>query len=248
MSHTFIPLKNFARPMISCRCLQTGSLVLQGEIKVLSEEISHLSRDSRMKQLDEFYAEEKLLNDERERAHGEFVSLGSMIVHVLRRAEKVAQKDHNLTLAKKAHALAELLSKSETPAIPTLCQELDEVLPEIIVMVTHGDISLKNKEEHQYFSNPALLPDKIREIYSRMEGIDNQLNEIRRKIDGSSFIREKESLDRRYHMKTGELAEVEQSKAALDGRLTALKEEIPSLLQQTEDLISAYSGRKTIIS
>jgi chromosome segregation ATPase len=171
-----------------------------------------------------------------------------MIVHVLKRAEKVAQKDHNLTLAKKAHAMAEPLSKSELPLIPTLCQELDEVLPEIIVMVTHGDISLKNKEEHRYFSNSALLPDKVREIYSRMEGIDNQLNEARRKIDGSSFIREKESLDRRYHMKTGELAEVEQSKAALDGRLIALKEEIPSLLQQTEDLISAYSGRKTIIS
>jgi chromosome segregation ATPase len=115
-------------------------------------------------------------------------------------------------------------------------------------MVTHGDISLKNKEELQYFSNPALLPDKIREIYSRMGGIDNQLTEARRKIDGSSFIREKESLDRGYHIKKGELEEVEQSKAALDGRLTALKEEIPSLLQQTEDLISAYSGRKTIIS
>ena len=198
-------------------------MVLQGEIKVLNEEISHLSRDSRMKQLDEFYAEENQLRDERERVHGEFASLGSMIVHVLKRAEKVAQKDHNLTLAKKAHTLAELLSKSEIPAIPILCQELNEVLPEIIVMVTHGDISLKNKEEHRYFSNPALLPDKIREIYSRIEGIDNQLNEVRRKIDGSSFIQEKESLDRRYHMKTGELAEVEQSKAALDGRLTALK-------------------------
>jgi predicted nucleic acid-binding Zn-ribbon protein len=241
-------LEEFRRAGDQYPVLTDRSLVLQGEIKVLSEEISQLSRDPRMKQLDEFYAEEKLLNDERERAHGEFVSLGNMIVHVLRRAEKVAQKDHNLTLAKKAHALAELLSKSETPAIPTLCQELDEVLPEIIVMVTHGDISLKNKEEHRYFSNPALLPDKIREIYSRIEGIDNQLNETRRKIEGSSFIQEKESLDRGYHGKTGELAEVEQNLAALDGRLTVLKEEIPSLLQQTEDLISAYSGRKTNIS
>jgi hypothetical protein len=241
-------LEEFRQANDQLPVLTDRTLVLQGEIKVLSEEISHLSRDPRMKQLDEFYAEEDQLGDERERFHGEFASVGSMIVHVLKRAEKVAQKDHNLTLAKKAHALAELLSKSETPAIPSLCQELNEVLPEIIVMVTHGDISLKNKEEHRYFSNPALLPDKIRELYSRIEGIDNQLNEVRRKIDGSSFIQEKESLDHVFHRKTGELAEVEQNKVAVDGRLSVLKKEIPSLLQQTGNLISAYSGQKTTIS
>ncbi|MEI7434591.1 MAG: hypothetical protein WCJ93_10105 [Methanomicrobiales archaeon] len=228
--------------------LTDRSLVLQGEIKAISEEISHLSSDPRVKQQDEFHAEMKQLNGERERARSEFSALGSMMVHVLKRAEKVAQKDHNLTLAKKAHALAEHLSKSEIPEIPILCQELNDVLPEIIVMVTHGDISLKNKEEHQYFSNPALLPGKIQEIYSRIEGSDNQLKEIRRKIDGSSFIKEKESLDRRYHTKTGELEEVERSRVALEGRLTTLQAELPSLLRQTEDRISAYSGRKVIIS
>ena len=90
-----------------------------------------------MKQLDEFHAEVKQLNGERERALGEFSALGSMIIHVLKRAEKVAQKDHNLTLAKKGHALAEHLSKNEIPVIPILCQDLNDVLPEIIVMVTH---------------------------------------------------------------------------------------------------------------
>ena len=47
------------------------------------------------------HAEEKQLNEERERTCGEFSASGSMIVHVLKRAEKVAQKDHNPALAKK---------------------------------------------------------------------------------------------------------------------------------------------------
>ena len=36
---------------------------------------------------------------------GSFHHTGGMIVHVLKRAEKVAQKDHHLALAKKTHTL-----------------------------------------------------------------------------------------------------------------------------------------------
>jgi len=223
------------------------SLVLQDEINVLNEEISRLSQDPRMKQLDELHAEGKQLKEEYERARGEFSASGTMIVHVLKRAEKVAQKDRNAALAKKIHTLAELLSKSEIPAIFVLCQGLNDILPEIIVMVTRGDISLKNKEEHQYFSNPALLPRKIQKIFCRIESTDNQLTETHRKIEGSSFIKEKESTDRLYNKKTIELAEVKLSKTSLEGRLTILTAEIPLLLQQTEDLISSYSGKKVII-
>ena len=151
-------------------------------------------------------------------------------------------------LQKKSILWPNSFQKSEIPAIFVLCQGLNDILPEIIVMVTRGDISLKNKEEHQYFSNPALLPRKIQKIFCRIESTDNQLTETHRKIEGSSFIKEKESTDRLYNKKTIELAEVKLSKTSLEGRLTILTAEIPLLLQQTEDLISSYSGKKVIIS
>lgn len=224
------------------------SLVLQEEIKEINEEICQLNRDPRMKQLDELQAERMRLKEVLERARGEFAAAGNMIVHVLKRAEKVAQKDHNATLAKKTHTLVDLLSKCDIPEISTLCEELNEVLPEIIVMVTHGDISLKNKEEHQYFSNPRMLPDKMQEIFTRINGTGDQLNEVNKKIKESSFTKDNESLIRLHHGKTSELAEVERSKTALEGRLTTLKVEIPKLFHQTEDRISAYSGKKVIFS
>ena len=227
--------------------LTNQSIILEGEIKVINEEISRLSHDPRTIQLDGLHTEETQLEEEHKRARGEFSASGTMIVHVLKRAEKVAQKDNNPSLAKKTHTLAEHLSKSELPEISVLCQELNSVLPEIIVMVAHGDISLKNKEEHQFFSNPSVLPAKMQEIYRRIQDTENQLKETRRKIDGSSFVHEKKSVDRRYHMKTSELEEIERSKAALDGRRTTLKAEIPLLLQQTRERISVYSGNKVII-
>jgi len=228
--------------------LTERSLVLQGEIEVIRGEINRLNQDPRMKQLAELHVEEKQLKEELERAHGEYSQLGAMLVHVLKRAEKVALKDHNVALAKKTRTLADLLSKSEIPEISILCQELSDILPELIVMVTHGDISLKNKEEHQYFSNPSLLPGRLQEIYCRIERTGSQLEAVRRKIGGSSFIHERESLDRSYHAKTGELAEAERSRTALNGRITAMNNEIPSLLQQVEEKISGYSGKKVIIS
>jgi predicted nucleic acid-binding Zn-ribbon protein len=220
---------------------------MQGEIGVINDELSRLSHDPRMKQLDEFHAEAKELEEEQERALAEFSSSADMVVHVLKRAEKVAQKDHNLAIAKKVHILAELLVKSEIPGIVILCQELDDILPDIIGMVNNGNISLRNKEEHYYFSNPAVLPGKMQEIFSRVESAGNQLKETRKKIDGNSFIHEKESLDRCQHTKMNEYAELEKEKDSLDGRITTLKDVIPSLLRQIEDNISSYSGKKAII-
>lgn len=222
-------------------------MALDGEIEVINDEMSRLSHDPRIKELDELHAEVKQLKEEHERALGEYSSTASMIVHVLKRAEKVAQKDHNLALAKKTHTLMELLSKSEMPGITILCQELDDVLPDIIGMVTNGNISLRNKEEHHYFSNPAVLPGKMQEIFSRIEGTGNQLKETRKKIDGNIFIHEKESVYRRYQTKMSEHAELEQNRATLDERITTLKDEIPSLIRQLEDNISSYSGKKAII-
>ncbi|MEI6293365.1 MAG: hypothetical protein WCP36_06760 [Methanomicrobiales archaeon] len=227
--------------------LTERSIALKGEIEVLNDEIRRLRHDPRMQQLDELHAEEKQLKEEHERALGEFSSSADMIVHVLKRAEKVAQKDHNMALGKKTHTLSELLLKSEIPGIPVLCQELKEVLPDIILMVRHGNISLRNKEEHYYFSDPAVLPGKLEEIFDRIESTGDQLKETRKKIEGSSFIHEKESLDRRYREKMSELAELEQNMAGIDGRITTLKVEIPSLLRQVETTISAYSGKKAII-
>jgi hypothetical protein len=227
--------------------LKDRTMTLHGEIEVIEEEIRSLSMDPRKKQLDELRSGEKQLEEERERALGEFSSSVDMIAHVLKRAEKVARRDQKTSMAKKMHNLAEQLSKNEIPEISLLCQELNDILPGIIAMVTHGDISLRNKEEHHYFSNPTLLPGKMQEISVRIEYTVNQLNEIRRNIDESSIRREQESLDRRYRMKMSELAELERNMATLEGRITLLKEEVPSLLRKTEDQISLYSGKKTII-
>ena len=223
------------------------SIALKGEIEANHAEIIRLSHDPRMKDLEELHAEEKQLQAEHQRAAGEFSSYGDMIVHVLKRAEKVAQKDHHMALAKKMHTLGELLAKNKIPEIPVLCQELNEVLPEIIVMVSRGDISLRNKEEQHYFSNPAVLPRKMQEIFNRIERTANKLKEARKKIAGSNFIHDKESMDRHYHMKLGEQKELEQSRVALDGRISVLKTEIPSFLHQMEEKISAYSGKKAMV-
>ncbi|MCU0630094.1 MAG: hypothetical protein MUF37_02935 [Methanoregulaceae archaeon] len=223
------------------------SMVLKGEIEGIQTQLSRLSHDPRMKELDELHAEEKQLQADHQRATGVFSSYGDMIVHVLKRAEKVAQKDHHMALAKKVHNLAELLVKNEIPEITVLCEELNDVLPEIIVMVSRGDISLRNKDEQHYFSNPAVLPMKMQEIFNRIERTTHQLKETRRKIAGSSFIHEKESNDRHYHMKLGELKEVEQSRVALDVRVGQLKAEIPSFLHQMEEKISVYTGKKAVV-
>lgn len=220
---------------------------LNGEIKVIDEEITRLSHDPRRKQLEQLLSDEQQLLTEKEKLFGELSSLSHLIVHVFRRAEKIAEKDRDLHLAKKAHSLAELLSKSDVPRMSVIIQDLNEILPEIIQMVNQGRISVKNKEEDHYFSNPDILPVKIQEILQKIERNSTLLKENRIKIDGSIYMHDKDALDTRYRQKKNELAEAEQNRVALDGRITGFKAGSPPLLQQLEDCISGYSGKKTTI-
>jgi hypothetical protein len=222
--------------------------VLAEETVQLADRITHLNHDPSMNVFKELTNEEHNLSDEQARLTAEIISLGGIIVHVMRRAEKVAQKNRKDPVVKKIHLLVDLLSKNEIPLKDDVLPLLLEVLPSVNGMVAAGDIALRNKEEERYFNDPRALPSRVDEIYQRIGNINRDIAEIRRKLGENTFIREKESLEKHYKFKKAELAEKERKADDLRQRIEACKRQTPELISHLEASLAEYTGQTIILS
>jgi hypothetical protein len=222
--------------------------VLSEEMVLLADQITRLGNDPRMKMFTGLTLAEQGLIDERKRTIAEIGSISGIIIHVMRRAEKIAQKDRKEPVVKKMHVIVDLLSKNEIPPQDEFLPLLSEVLPHVTGMVTAGEIALRNKEEEHYFHNPLRLPSRIRELYHTFDRINLDIGAVRRKIEGDAFIREKESLETRYKLKKTELNEKERTATDLKKRIESTSGEAPALIRQIEEKINRFSAMKVVIT
>jgi hypothetical protein len=215
------------------------------------EELSHLvtaaGSDPRFIRYTGLARTEQDLLQEQERINGEMAVLAGMMVHVMRRAEKVAHKDRNDILGKKIHVLVETLSKNEMPACAELLPMISGVLPPVTDMVASGEITLKSREEQEFFSGLTALPSRLNEVYRKSGEINDQIRETREEIGRDTFIHEKEALEKQSRLKKSEFHENERNIVDSRQKIETDKKEIPELTQQLEDHMTWYMGSQVRI-
>jgi hypothetical protein len=218
------------------------------EQEELSRQVAAAGSDPRFTRYNELARKEQDLLQDQERITGEMTVLAGMVVHVMRRAEKVAHKDQNDVLGKKIHALAETLSKNEMPGENDLLPMISGVLQPVTEMVASGEITLKNKEEQEFFSGTTVLPTRLREVFRKSEEINELIRETREEIGRDTFIHEKEALEKRSRLKKSELHEHERNIVDSRRKIETDTKEIPELIGQLEDHMTRYSGVQVRIS
>ena len=135
------------------------SVNLKREEEELSLQVAAAGNDPRFARYTGLTRREQELLQDREKLTGEMAVLSGMVVHVMRRAEKVAHKDRNDVLGKKIHVLAETLSKNEMPAAADeILPLLSGVLQPVTGMVASGEITLKSRDEQDSFADSQDFP------------------------------------------------------------------------------------------
>ncbi|HTY14303.1 MAG TPA: hypothetical protein VMC42_01210 [Methanoregulaceae archaeon] len=218
------------------------------EQEELSRQVTAAGSDPRFNRYTELARIEQDLLQEHERITDEMTVLAGIVVHVMRRAEKVAHKDHNDPLGKKIHVLVETLSKNEMPVADELLPMISGVLQPVTEMVASGEITLKNGEEQEFFSGPTRLPSRLMEVFRKSGDINDQIREIREEIGRDTFIHEKEALEKRARYKKSELHESERNIIDSRQKIETDTKEIPELIQQLEDHMTRHSGVQVRIS
>jgi hypothetical protein len=225
------------------------SVKLRQEEEDLSRQVTAAGNDPRFARYTGLKRKEEELLHDREKLTGEMTVLAGMVVHVMRRAEKVAHKDRNDVLGKKIHALAETLSKNEMPdTADDLLPLLSGVLQPVSGMVASGEITLKSKDEQEFFADEKALPSRVEEMYRESREINRLIGEVRSEIGNDTFIREKEALEKRYKQKKSEYHENERSIIDSRHKIDVAAQEIPGLVRQIDAELTLYSGGQIRIS
>ena len=226
----------------------SGRESISAECQALKEKMNHLIHDPREALILDLHKKEDLLVREREGLEGERLSLVAMVIHALRRCEKVAQRERDPDLSKKIHALAENLAKEDPQPGDELWREFSVLVPRIRGMVEKGDVTFRNSEESDYFSDPGLLPHRIGEIKTRISQAETEITGIREECANNEFVRERNTLGHHLEKKTKDLEEIQRKEDATRKRISALEESIPQLEKDLQTRIHEYSEKPVKIN
>ena len=85
-------------------------------------------------------------------------------------------------------------------------------------------------------------------LYRRSGEINRLIGEVRNEIGNDTFIREKETLEKRYRQKKSEYHENERSIIDSRHKIDVTSKEVPELVLQIEAELTRYSGGQIRIS
>ncbi|MBP1929412.1 ElaB/YqjD/DUF883 family membrane-anchored ribosome-binding protein [Methanolinea mesophila] len=136
-------------------------------------ETSSAEEDS-LARLKEDRADVETALNEKER---ELRSLFAVVIHVLRKGEKIAHRNND-TLAREIHEVIRLLEGKSLPSYQEVSAPLSHVVGLVASMVESGEITLKNKEEKELFSRPGQITARVEELLSDISTLSAQYGEI----------------------------------------------------------------------
>jgi hypothetical protein len=159
----------------------------------VEREVSGAETDSLERLKDDRTRVESVLN-EKER---ELRALFAVVIHVLRKGEKIAHRDNN-SLAREIHEVIRILEAKTLPSYQEISDPLSRVVGLVASMVESGEITLKNKEEKELFGNAGLITARVEEFLAAISMLSAEYMEIGKQIEGhpttqATIAREEES-------------------------------------------------------
>ncbi len=170
----------------------------------------------------------------------ELRALFAVVIHVLRKGEKIAHRDNN-SLAREIHEVIRMLEAKTFPTYQEISDPLSRVVGLVASMVESGEITLKNKEEKELFGNAGLITARVEESLANISMLSAQYMEIEKQIEGhpttqATIAREEESqsLQDQYAGLVNETEALRNERTSLAERQGSLHD---SLQAGLEDLL-----------
>jgi prefoldin subunit 5 len=111
----------------------------------------------------------------------ELRSLFAVVIHVLRKGEKVAHRNND-SLAREIHEVIRILEAKTLPSYDEISGPLSHVVGMVASMVESGEITLKNKEEKEIFAKPGQITARVEEFLADISSLSAELEEIGKQI------------------------------------------------------------------
>jgi len=215
---------------------------LKARITQCAEELATLERDESCGILAEQRRALQMITEERDRTVRRYSILSMTASHVLRKAEKLAHKQHKHADEAMLRRAMDLLSDHTVPDAIDLAQTLAAACPIAVRMIESGEVSLKNKEERSLFLDPAGFISTIGELSEAYISQTTKRDAAERALRMHPLIARSDSLKREKNQLEVILEKEVQSCTDLVTWRENLYQSILKLQQRLEKVIREISG------
>lgn len=243
--------------------MESTSLELSRDIPVLEAEIADLTLTFRERNEEKHVREKALENDPVYRgltheasqaehalreAEREVHSVISTLVHILRKAEKIAHHQSSEKLAKELNQVATLLAGNGMPPAEEASKGLITVLPVMVSMIKSGNIQLKNQEERILLADHEKIPLTLNSLLKQWEGVREKADETNLRLESYPPILDLAKRDSELKSLETGIREKEKRLLELKGKREEILPQIPARYSRMEAEISSMLGKKIRIT
>jgi hypothetical protein len=215
---------------------------LKARITQCAEELATLEHDESQGILAEQRRALQGIIEERDRTVRRYSILSMTASHVLRKAEKLAHKQHRHADEAMLRRAMDLLSDHTVPDATDLAQTLAAACPIAVRMVESGEVSLKNKEERSLFLDPAGFISTIGELSETYIGQTTKYDAAERALRTHPVIARSDNLKREKNQIEVILEKEVRSYSDLNTWRENLHQSIPKLQERLEKVMREMSG------
>jgi hypothetical protein len=214
----------------------------RNRIGACDQELAMLEHDESQGILAEQHHALEMMAEERDRTLRRYATLSMTASHVLRKAEKLAHKQHNRSEEVVLRRAMDILSDNAIHNTTDLTQTTAAACPIAVRMIDSGEVLLKNKEERALFADPAGF---IREIGQLSETYTKQVMQCEaasHSLRSHPVVARCENLKREKKQLEIILQKEIQSRSDLITWRDDRYRSIPRLQQQLTKVMSEISG------
>ncbi|HON81158.1 MAG TPA: hypothetical protein PLN56_02735 [Methanoregulaceae archaeon] len=166
----------------------------------------------------------------------------SVIAHLMRKGEKILQR-RGSSAPREIEAVVDIFAGPDVPAEDQLLSGLSRALPLIRSMIASGEITLKNKEERELFSEEVDVAARIRALYDQYRDAESRLGAAEQAYATHPLVEKIRLTQHEKETRETRLAGLRDKMAAIEEREQALAREIPALMAAMEQGICHIEGR-----
>lgn len=207
----------------------------------IETELANLPQDSAMHEIEELKQELADLVRQRDEAMRTYSSLSMTASHVIRKAEKLAARDHHAPEVSALRTAMEMLSDHDLPAPELLDTRLAAACPVIVQMTDAGQIALKNKEERAMFSDTPRFRSEIGAACTLLRSLEERCHQAESALASHRITVSMQSLAREKAQLAVMLAREKEVLSDLTEWQTKTMEHIPALYTDLRNRITVLS-------
>jgi predicted nucleic acid-binding Zn-ribbon protein len=225
---------------------------IEGKIRSLTELIARQEaelqqvKDERSPRYDALLNEEKSVRMQVNDTEREIRAVFAILVHVFRKAEKIAAKGHD-KMGREISSAVDLMTDARIPEWNALKSAIDRTQPLVMSMIQAGSISLKNKEEKELFGGPDIVVQILSVLFSRLSDSRAGLETLETRIATDPANRKIEGLEKKEKELKEELEKEKGQCNNLKRHRHEVEEKIPAIIEDLQKSISALSNEETIL-